>query len=107
MGQLLPFSRGQRALRWVMPGPDSHVIVAAFTEGQVVRLTGISSNQLQYWDRTDFFRPSLAYENRKSARSRIYSFRDIVCLKVLNAIRNDADVPLPHLRRVKERLRHL
>jgi len=90
-----------------MPRRDSNVVVSAFTEDQVARLTGISLGQLRYWDRTDFFRPALGYENRRAAHSRIYSFRDIVCLKVVNAIRNDANVPLPRLRAAKEKLRHL
>ena len=90
-----------------MPRRDSNVIVSAFTEDQVARLTGISTGQLRYWDRTDFFRPSLAYEDRRAAQSRIYSFRDIVCLKVVNAIRNESKVPLPRLRSAKEKLRHL
>jgi uncharacterized protein (DUF433 family) len=90
-----------------MPRRDSNVVVSAFTEEQVARLTGISAGQLRYWDRTDFFRPSLAYQDRRAARSRIYSFRDIVCLKVVNAIRNESGVPLPRLRAAKEKLRHL
>ncbi len=90
-----------------MSGHDQNVVVSAFTEDQVARLTGISIGQLRYWDRTNFFQPSLAYENRRASYSRIYSFRDIVCLKVVNALRNEAKVPLPHLRDVKDKLRHL
>jgi uncharacterized protein (DUF433 family) len=86
---------------------DSNVVVSAFTEDQVVRLTGVTLSQLRYWDRRNFFRPSLAYENRRAAHSRVYSFRDVVCLKILNAIRNEADVSLQHLRTVKEKLQHL
>ena len=86
---------------------QTNVIVSAFTEDQVVRLTGISKRQLRYWDNTDFFTPSLAYENRRASHSRLYSFRDIVCLKVLHSIRNEIRVPLPHLREVKEKLAHL
>jgi hypothetical protein len=51
--------------------------------------------------------PSLAYEDRSRPYSRLYSFRDLVSLRVLNAIRNEARVPLPHLREVKEKLQHL
>jgi uncharacterized protein (DUF433 family) len=85
----------------------SNVVVSAFTEDHVTRLTGISRRQLRYWDRTKFFVPSLAYDDRRVPYSRLYSFRDIVCLKVVNALRNDANVPLPHLREVKDRLAHL
>ncbi len=90
-----------------MASPDSNVVLSTFTEDHVVRLTGISQRQLRYWDSTGFFAPSLAYEDRRAAYSRLYSFRDLVCLKVLNALRNDAHVPLPHLREVKEILAHL
>ena len=48
-----------------------------------------------------------ADENRRRPNSRIYSFRDVVCLKVLNTIRNESRVSLPHLREVREKLIHL
>ena len=82
-------------------------VIAAFSENDVGRLTGITKNQLRYWDKTDFFRPSLADENRRWPNSRVYSFRDGVCLKILNALRNEARVPLPRLREVREKLLHL
>ena len=82
-------------------------VISAFSEEEVERLTGITAAQLEYWDRTNFFVPSLAEENRRRPHSRIYSFRDIVCLKILNTLRNEARVSLPHLREVKEKLAHL
>lgn len=82
-------------------------VVSAFTEEHVERLTGLSRRQLRHWDRTGFFVPSLAYEDRSQPYSRLYSFRDLVSLKILNALRNEAKVPLPHLREVKEKLAHL
>jgi uncharacterized protein (DUF433 family) len=82
-------------------------VVSAFSEEQVQRLTGVTVAQLRYWDRTNFFVPSLADEDRARPYSRVYSFRDVVCLKVLNTLRNEARVSLPHLREVKERLAHL
>ncbi len=82
-------------------------IISAFTEDEVERLTGISRRQLRYWDRTNFFVPSLANPDRSLPLSRLYSFRDLVSLKVLNALRNDAQVALGHLREVKSKLEHL
>jgi uncharacterized protein (DUF433 family) len=79
-------------------------IHAAFSEDQVERLTGISKRQLRYWDRTDFFKPQFAEENRRVAFSRVYSFMDVVSLRVLNVLRNQYSVPLQHLRRVAEAL---
>ena len=83
---------------------DDDVVIAAFSEEQVERLTGISKRQLRYWDRTDFFKPALANDNRRVAFSRIYSFRDVASLRVLNVLRNQYNVPLQHLRKVAEEL---
>lgn len=82
-------------------------VIMAFTEDQVERLTGVSVHQLRHWDRTAFFAPSLGHGDGRQAYSRLYSFRDLVCLKILNALRNEAKVPLSHLRGVKEKLAHL
>ncbi|MGY5809445.1 DUF433 domain-containing protein [Rhizobium sp. LEGMi198b] len=82
-------------------------IIAAFTEEQVERLTGVSVRQLRNWDRTGFFVPSLAYEDRSQPLSRLYSFRDLVSLKILNSLRNELNVSLQHLRQVKDKLAHL
>ena len=90
-----------------MASQDPNAIVAAFTEEQAERLTGVSQRQLRYWDRDGFFVPSLAYEDRGKPFSRLYSFRDLVSLKIVNALRNDAGVALSHLRGVKEKLAHL
>lgn len=86
---------------------SSSSVIAAFTEDQTERLTGVSKRQLRHWDRTDFFVPSLAFEDRRAQYSRLYSFRDLVSLKVLNSLRNDANVPLQHLREVKAKLARL
>lgn len=87
--------------------PANAAVVAAFTEDQTERLTGVSRRQLRYWDRTEFFTPSLACSDRRAPYSRLYSFRDLASLKVINALRNEANVSLPHLREVKEKLSHL
>lgn len=75
-------------------------LIAAFSEEQVQRLTGVSRGQLRYWSRDPhLFLPSLG--------QRIYSFRDIAALRVLNVLRNQYSVSLQHLRKVSERLSHL
>ena len=86
---------------------ETTTVVAAFTEEHAARLTGISKRQLRDWDRAKFFVPSLAFEDRSAPLSRLYSFRDLVCLKVINALRNEAKVSLQHLRDVKNQLSHL
>jgi uncharacterized protein (DUF433 family) len=82
-------------------------VIAAFSEESASRLTGITKSQLRYWDREDFYRPSYAEDNRRVPFSRIYSFHDIVALRVLNALRNQFGVSLQHLREVSRKLSHL
>jgi uncharacterized protein (DUF433 family) len=82
-------------------------VIGAFSEEQVERLTGITRSQLRYWDRTKFFAPSLACEDRSQPYSRIYSFSDIVALRIIAVLRNQFDVPLQHLRDVARQLERL
>ena len=82
-------------------------VIAAFSEDQTERLTGVTKSQLRYWDNTNFDKPSYAEDNRRVSFSRIYSFKDIVALRILNVLRNQYSVSLPHLRQVSERLNHL
>lgn len=90
-----------------MTSKNASAVVSAFTEDQVERLSGVTKRQLRYWDKTGFFVPSLGFEDRSQPYSRLYSFRDLVSLKVLSTLRNEGKVPLPRLREVKERLLHL
>jgi uncharacterized protein (DUF433 family) len=78
----------------------SSITICAFSAEQVIRLTGLSKSQLRYWDRTEFFRPRFAFEDRRSPFSRIYSFRDVVGLRTLGILRNQHNVPLQYLRKV-------
>jgi DNA-binding transcriptional MerR regulator len=66
---------------------DTSSRIAAFSEEQVERLTGLNTAQLRYWDRMGFFQPSYAGENRRIAYSRIYSFKDVVGLRTLGLLR--------------------
>lgn len=81
-----------------------NVVVAAFTEEDAARLTGLSVRQLRHWDRTKFFAPSLANENRSLSYARLYSFKDLVALRVLDELRNESRVSMQHLREVKDKL---
>lgn len=82
-------------------------VIQSFTDRQAARLTGASEAQLRAWDRTAFYHPEFACEDRKQPYSRIYSFRDLVSLRVLNDLRNTHRVSLQHLRKVAEKLSHL
>lgn len=78
-------------------------VIAAFNLDQVSRLTGLSDSRLVSWDQDDFFRPSLAYENRRSPYSRIYSFEDVVGLRTLNILRDR--VSMQHLKKAADQLK--
>lgn len=82
-------------------------VISAFTEDQAARLTGLTVHRLRHWDRTGFFIPSLAAQDRRVPFSRVYSFRDLVSLQILKALRIDLGCSLQHLRDVKEKLAHL
>jgi DNA-binding transcriptional MerR regulator len=77
----------------------------AFSAEQVRRLTGLSDHQLRYWDRTNFFRPQYADGSR--AFGRIYSFRDVVGLRVIATLRKRKRFSLQELRKVRDKLAKL
>lgn len=79
-------------------------VIRAFSADHVVRLTGLTTRQLREWDETGFFKPQYAHENRRSPYSRIYSFRDVVGLRVVSVLRNKYKVSMQHLRKVAETL---
>ena len=78
-------------------------VIAAFSLDQVSRLTGLSESRLISWDQEDFFCPSLAYDNRRSPYSRVYSFEDVVGLRTLNILRDR--VSMQHLKKAADRLK--
>lgn len=79
-------------------------VISAFSAEQAESLTGLSTSQLREWDAAGFFRPSYAASNRRSPYSRIYSFEDIVGLRVLSILRKTHRVPLQHLKAVARKL---
>jgi uncharacterized protein (DUF433 family) len=85
---------------------EENNVVGAFSEQDAARLTGLSIGQLQLWDRSGFLQSSFAPENRRLPYSRVYSFRDIVSLRVLGQLRNIYKVPMQHLRKVSQTLAH-
>lgn len=78
--------------------------IRAFSAFHVCRLTGLSLRQLAYWDDTKFFSPHYASDDRRSPFSRVYSFEDVVGLRVIAILRNDHKIPLQKLRKIAEQL---
>jgi len=74
-----------------------------FRGPQVCNLIGITYRQLDYWARTGLLRPSLA-EARGSGSKRVYSYHDVLELKVIKQLL-DAGVSLQSARRAVECLR--
>jgi len=73
--------------------------VAAFNVEQVIALTGLSARQLAHWDRIGFFPPRYSERSPSGRVTRLYTFRDLVGLRVLALLRNTYHVPLPQLRK--------
>ena len=79
------------------------MVMTGFRGPQVCKIVGISYRQLDYWARTDLIRPSIA-DARGSGTQRLYSYRDLVELKVIKSLL-DAGVSLQLARKGIEYLR--
>jgi DNA-binding transcriptional MerR regulator len=77
--------------------------VGGFHGPQVCSLVGITYRQLDYWARTGLLQPSVALA-RGSGSRRIYSYSDVLELKVIKQLL-DAGVSLQSARRAVECLR--
>lgn len=83
-------------------------ILGAFSEEQVSSLTGLSRGQLRSWNRRGFIRPEFKVgENSRRPFTYIYSFKDLLKLRVLNQLRNVHNVPMKEFERVERVLAHL
>jgi DNA-binding transcriptional MerR regulator len=76
---------------------------AGYRGPQVCKIVGITYRQLDYWARTDLVRPSVCDANG-SGTQRLYSYRDLVELKVVKKLL-DGGVSLQRARRAIEYLR--
>src|SRR3981081_1460918 len=64
-----------------------------FTSAQVVKLTGITPRQLQWWDESGMLKP------QREGRIRLYSFDDVTEIAVICALRRKG-FPLQRVRRI-------
>ena len=58
----------------------------AFTSKQAIFLSGCTSHQLRYWDKVGLVSPSIQSSNGKPGVPKLYSFRDIVSLRVIKTL---------------------
>lgn len=84
---------------------DEERVLRAFGEAATLSLTGLTQRQLRYWDRSGFARPSVARGSGRGSR-RLYSFPDLVALRVAGSLRREG-VPLPRIRKVVDHLKGL
>jgi DNA-binding transcriptional MerR regulator len=74
----------------------------AFNSKTVSRIVGVSLRQIQYWDERGFIRPSVKTAGGRGTK-RLYSFSDLVQLKVVKDLANHG----LSLQRIRRCLRHL
>jgi DNA-binding transcriptional MerR regulator/predicted RNase H-like HicB family nuclease len=68
-----------------------------FGVAAVLKLTGITYRNLDYWARTGLVRSSIKQASGRGSR-RVYAFEDLVALRMVRRLR-DAGVPLQAIRR--------
>jgi DNA-binding transcriptional MerR regulator len=78
---------------------------AVYGAAEVCRYTGLSHRQLDHWATHDIFVPSVQTA-AGSGTSRLYSFRDILALRVLKRL-SGAGISVRNVSRAVETLRHL
>lgn len=75
-----------------------------FTSHQASRLTGCTPRQLRYWDQIGLVHPSVQQTGGRPGVPRLYSFRDLVALKVVRSLL-DGGMSLQRVRRAYDFLR--
>lgn len=75
-----------------------------FTAAQACRLTSCTPHQLRYWDKVGLVQPSIQTTDGRPGRRRIYSFRDLVALRVVKSLL-DNGLSIQRVRRAWDYLR--
>jgi hypothetical protein len=74
-----------------------------FPSPLAAKLTGVSLKTLENWAQRGFLKPSISAHPGNGAR-RVYSFRDLIAIRVADDLRSRG-IDVRHLRRVVEYLR--
>ena len=80
------------------------VSLEGFTSHQACRLTGCTPRQLRYWDQIGLVEPSIQRTGGRPGVPRLYSFRDLVALRVVKSLL-DGGMSLQRVRRAYTYLR--
>ncbi|MFB3052112.1 MAG: helix-turn-helix domain-containing protein, partial [Acidimicrobiia bacterium] len=76
----------------------------AFTAEQTCRLSNCTHHQLRYWDRVGLVSPSIQGTGGRPGVRRLYSFRDLIALRVVRSLL-DNGMSLQRVRRAWDYLR--
>ena len=76
-----------------------------FRVPEVIRIVGITYRQLDYWARTELVTPSIR-DARGSGTQRLYSFQDLVTLRVIKSLL-DTGVSLQRVRKAVDHLQSM
>lgn len=79
-------------------------MLEGFTAQQASRLTACSAHQLRYWDKVNLVTPSIQSTGGRPGRRRLYSFRDLVALRVVKSLL-DNGMSVQRVRRAWDYLR--
>ena len=91
--------RGGKAKPVTPPLPER-----AYTSREAARLSGVPFFTVDYWDRSKFLRPTIAKgEGRGKGRQRMYSYGDIILLRIARELR-EQKLSLETLRSIVRKL---
>jgi len=79
-------------------------LLEGFTAQQATALTDCTAHQLRYWDKVALVEPSLQSTGGRPGRRRLYSFRDLVALRVVKSLL-DNGMSVQRVRRAWDYLR--
>ena len=85
-------------------GGGSRVLMEGFTAEQASRYTSCTAHQLRYWDRISLVKPSVQSTGGRPGVKRLYSFRDLVSLRVIKSLL-EGGMSLQRIRKAIEFLR--
>jgi DNA-binding transcriptional MerR regulator len=79
-------------------------VLEGFTAQQASNLTLCTAHQLRYWDKVNLVQPSIQGSDGRPGRRRLYSFRDLVALRVVKSLL-DNGMSVQRVRRAWDYLR--
>ena len=83
-------------------------VIGAFSEYQICKLSGLSKYQVSRWRRAGFISPEYKYSpDARGAYSNVYSFKDLLILRVLGNLNKEYEIGYSELKRAGEKLKQL